>query len=767
MTVTRRLPNAPTPGLRPSLQVTALAAIWLALAPPSQPRADDATGWDVAPAAAATAPPATTDGAATGALPTGIGAGAATLRAPLGAAAFDPRLPLTEADAKRLTDALAAYERRQIAEGDGHAAEIGHPTARLAAEWAAVRLGAPFVSYRRIMAFADMDGWQAREAVQRRAEEALLADRIDHARTLAHLAGRAPQTAAGRVALALAMLETGRTTEAVSLARRIWREDPLAQGTEERLMRAFGERLTRQDHRNRMEHYLFRERGREAQRFAALAGDGHEALVAARLAVARKASNAAAALAKVPEALRKDTSYRFALAQHHRRADRPAEALVALAGVSRDPAVLVNGDEWWVERRLVARQLLDAGRPADAYAVASQHGASRAQSIIEAEWHAGWIALRFLGDAHAALTHFGAAARLAETPISVARAAYWQGRAADALGDRDAAEAFFRHAASHPVTFYGQLARGWLGLPDLPLADASAPAEPTCHALAAARMLQQAGGADAARALMLELGRTVDEPAEVAQLAALAREAQDMRLLVSLTKSALHRGVRIEAAAYPTDAMPHPAEAPDMRGASVERPMLKAIARQESAFDPEAVSHAGARGLMQLMPATARETARRIGLPFEPARLTRDPAYNTSLGAAHLADLLRDWRGSYVLAFAAYNAGSGNVRDWIARYGDPRDPAVDVIDWIERIPFTETRNYVQRIVENLQVYRARLGALRPMQVMADLARGDMRSDRASADRAIGDGRLGDGRLGARPAATPAAVLAADARGDGP
>ncbi len=734
--------------------VTLFAAIWTSLAPPTQPRANDATGWEIAPPAVISAEPSLADPAPTGSLAAGVGAGLAVTASPALDATFDPRLPLTEADAKRLSDAVAAYDRRQIAEGDDHARQIGHPTARLAAEWAVVRLGAPFVSYRRIMAFAELEAWQARETVLRRAEEALLADRIDHGRTLAHFAARAPRTVAGRVALSLALLEAGRTPEAVSLVRGIWRDEALAQGTEERLVRAFGEHLTRQDHRNRMEHYLFRERVREARRFAALAGEGYETIVAARIAVARKAANAAAALARVPEALRKDSSYRFALAQHHRRAGRPLEALAALQGVSRDPAVLVNGDEWWVERRLIARQLLEAGRPADAYMVASQHGASRPQGIIEAEWHAGWIALRFLGDAHAALLHFGAAARHAETPISVARVAYWQGRAAETVGDRDAAEAFFRHAASHPITFYGQLARGWLGLPDLPLADAAALPEPTSHALAAARMLRQARGHDAARALMLDLGRTVDEPAEIAHLAALAREAGDMRLLVNLTKSALLRGVRIEAAAYPIDAMPEPVHAPDMRGSSVERPLLKAIARQESAFDPEAVSHSGARGLMQLMPATARETARRIGLPVEPARLTRDPAYNASLGAAHLADLLRDWRGSYLLAFAAYNAGSGHVRDWIARHGDPRDPAVDAIDWIEKIPFTETRNYVQRILENLQVYRARLGAPRPMQVMADLARGD----RATSERRPGDRPL--------PVHAPAVQVAAE-RAAGP
>ena len=150
--------------------------------------------------------------------------------------------------------------------------------------------------------------------------------------------------------------------------------------------------------------------------------------------------------------------------------------------------------------------------------------------------------------------------------------------------------------------------------------------------------------------------------------------------------------------------------------------MVYAIARQESAFNPGAVSSAGARGLLQLMPATAKQTASSVGLPFSKARLTTDPAYNATLGAAHLGELVENFGGSYVMTFAAYNAGPSRVAAWVKAYGDPRDPKVDVVNWIELIPFTETRNYVQRIMENLQVYRARLGSP-ALTIEADLKRG--------------------------------------------
>ncbi len=180
--------------------------------------------------------------------------------------------------------------------------------------------------------------------------------------------------------------------------------------------------------------------------------------------------------------------------------------------------------------------------------------------------------------------------------------------------------------------------------------------------------------------------------------------------------------------------------------------MLHAIARQESAFDPKAVSHAGARGLMQLMPATARVTAQRAALPFNLAALTADPAYNARIGAAHLADLLKEWRGSYILTFASYNAGSHNVQKWIAMHGDPRDPKVDPIDWIEQIPFTETRDYVQRVMENLQVYRARLHESHPLVIAVDFTRGVRRHPFA--------GESGPAEIARAPAARPPLGLAA-------
>jgi soluble lytic murein transglycosylase len=631
----------------------------------------------------------------------------------------------TDAPKAALRLAVQAYERGRIAEADAAASALGSSLAGVVAEWAAVRSGSPAVGWRRIAAFlrGNLD-WGPAGSLRRRLEEAMLAQRASHADVRAALAGRTPLTPSGRIALALALKDEGRAADALGAIRVLWRSEPMSRELETLVLRAFGDELTARDHRNRMELYLFRENREGAVRNAARAGADYGVLVQARLAVAARSSSGAALLERVPAALRTDTSFVFAKAQAHRRKDEADIAARLIADLPRDLETLVDGDEWWTERRLIARQLLDKGQPELAYTVAARHSAQRPQQRMEAEWHAGWIALRFLNRPDAALPHFTQAAALAETPISIARAAYWQGRALESLDLGEQAEAAFMRAAGQPVAYYGQLARAHLGLAELPLRQTS-PAETAASLPARAlALLEEIGERGLARNLGLEIARTHADAAEVEKAARIAHRAGDVRQVLNIAKLAVQRGLPLDVSAFPTNGVP----AFQPAGLFAEPPIVHAIARQESAFDPRAMSHAGARGLMQLMPATARETARRIGAGgFDLGRLTADPVFNARLGAAHLGDLLKEWRGSYILTFAAYNAGSGNVRDWIDAYGDPRDPAVDAIDWVERIPFTETRNYVQRIMENLQVYRT-VKAGDPRLLIAD----DMRRGRRAA-----------------------------------
>ncbi|MGX1741370.1 transglycosylase SLT domain-containing protein [Bosea sp. NPDC055353] len=627
-------------------------------------------------------------------------------------------------NAEAVKAAVAAYRRNALAEGDDLAARIDDRSARSLLEWVAIHANAGAVPFTRIDAFLrDHPNYPATTRFRRRAEEALIAEKKSPAIVRAFFHGQQPVSPSGRIALALALKEEGKAEEAADLIRQSWRKDSFGQSLEKIVLKDFEAALTKDDHRLRTERFLFRESGPAALRNAARVSADYVVLAKARLASAKARRPISEKLiSAVPASLRGDVSFAFLQAQQARRGDKLDDAVKALTAIPRDPALLGDGDGWWAERRIIARKLLDAGQPQKAYEVSSGHGAEDAAERIEAEWSAGFVALRFLKKPDVALKHFDAAAGIAEAPISVARAAYWQGRAYEDLGKADEAKAAYGKAAEQPIAYYGQLARAKLGLPGLPLRRTAAAGLETLPGHQAVRLLYRIGERDLATLMLKDLAQRLHTTEALEAIAAIARRETDARALVGIGKAALQRGFPLDMAAYPVNGIPDF----DVLGDPMERAIVHAIARQESTFDPTAMSHAGARGLMQMMPATARETARRAGLPFDWEKLGQDPLYAARMGAAHLNDLLKEWRGSYILTFAAYNAGSPNVKKWIAAYGDPRDPEVDAVDWVERIPFSETRNYVQRVMENLQVYRERLNQRTAYLIDYDLKRGGKR-----------------------------------------
>jgi soluble lytic murein transglycosylase len=467
----------------------------------------------------------------------------------------------------------------------------------------------------------------------------------------------------------------------------------------------------------RAELFLAEAEWTDALRAAGRAGDDVLKLTRARIAAARNAGDAPKLVDAIPKTLQDDPGGVLARAQSLRKKDKAADAAkLVVAQNGKDPGP-VAAEAWWDERRALARKLLDSGDAAGAYAVASGMPPSTGAVRIESEFHAGWIALRFLDKPEVAARHFAAAGAEATTPISRSRAAYWQARAAESQGLP--AQEHYERAAVHATTYYGQLARARLGQRDLPVRRPGAGAEDEPPAVQAVRFLYAAGARELAMPMLIDLAQRGTDPAVIAAAADAAAAAGDTRGLVAAGKAAVQRGLPLDSHAFPVGGLP----AGQLPADGVETPLVFAIARQESLFDPFALSPAGARGLMQLMPATAKQTASRVGVDFALERLTSDPAYNAMLGASHLGDLVEEWKGSYILTIAAYNAGSGNVRKWIEAYGDPRQSSVDAIDWVERIPFYETRNYVQRVMENLQVYRSRLGHDQALLIDADLLRG--------------------------------------------
>jgi soluble lytic murein transglycosylase len=386
-----------------------------------------------------------------------------------------------------------------------------------------------------------------------------------------------------------------------------------------------------------------------------------------------------------------------------------------------DRAALVDPDAWWVERRALSRELVDQGDMQTAYRIVAAHSAESPADSADAEFHAGWYALRGLNDPEKAAKHFSRLASIGRGPITLARAYYWLGRAAEVGGPGEAKD-YFARAAAYGTTFYGQLAgqridghRLNIAFPSPTRADRERFTKR--EAVAAIQRLQQAGYDRYAGALYLDLAAQLTSPGELALLAAMAERQGNHFIALKIGKIALSNGIDVGALSHPLGVIPDSA---DISGSG--KALAYAIARQESEFNIGAVSQAGARGLLQLMPATAQQLAKKAGLPFSQLRLTSDAGYNATLGAAFLGEQLERFDGSYVLTFAAYNAGPRRAREWIQKYGDPRGKDLDaVIDWIERIPYAETRSYVQRVMENYQVYKMRIAG--SFDIAGDLVEG--------------------------------------------
>jgi soluble lytic murein transglycosylase len=366
--------------------------------------------------------------------------------------------------------------------------------------------------------------------------------------------------------------------------------------------------------------------------------------------------------------------------------------------------------------------MIDAGEYRSAYLIA-RDAALPTRDIYktEQEFTAGWIALRFLNDPQTAAQHFARIGVGSVNPTTLARAGNWQGRAAEAAGRTQEARAAYGTAAEQSTSYYGQLARAKLGLPRLELNEAPGPRSRGAERLEIVRAVQllfELDEREVAIPIFADAGENGDPDALVG-LGELTARYGYARGMLLVGKAALNRGLPFDFYAYPVTGIPSYSPI----GPDIEKSVVFAIARQESAFNPGDVSPAQAYGLMQVTPDAGRYVCKRAGVTFDLNRLKTDSAYNAAVGAAELGGLLEDYRGSYIMTFAAYNAGRGSLKKWIDRYGDPRDPKVDAVDWVELIPFSETRNYVQRVMENLQVYRARFGGGTRLQIEADLRRG--------------------------------------------
>jgi len=581
---------------------------------------------------------------------------------------------------------------------------ITDPVAKTLLEWVRLRDAEARDSFDRYDAFIRMHpGWPAM-TLRRLAEVRLWQERRDGA-TVRRFFGDEPMTSKGRLALARVRMAEGDRPAAERDIRRVWRADELSAETETAVLDAFGGILTRADHLARMDKRIGAKDFPAAMRAAKRVSDDAVAVVKACVAAEHKSGDAKKLLDDVPDDVRGDLGYALCRIHYLVKHDELDAAVRLVLAAAPEALPAQDTDEWWRERRMLARKLLDQGDAKRAYLVV-RDAAEPALPAYRADFHfmAGWIALRFLSDPVTALAHFSNIDTGSLAPITLSKGAYWRGRALEAAGRLQEMHEQYEAAASFPVAYYGQLARARLGLGEMTLRPAPQRAagdgDDVVHA---AELLYAIGERDLALSFSLDLADHSDAVPVLAALADLARKNGDAQAVMLIGQRALARGLPLEVYAFPDIGVPNYAPI----GPALDRSIVYSIVRTESEFNQRDVSPAKAVGLMQVTPEAGRDTAKRLGIAYDWKKLVADPVYNTQMGAGEVAALLAEYRGCYIMSFAGYNAGRGRVKEWVAKHGDPRDAKVDPVDWVERIPLSETRNYVQRVVENLAVYRVR------------------------------------------------------------
>ena len=609
------------------------------------------------------------------------------------------------------------------------ALQSGDKAAEKLVEWVNVTENWTTVGYARVMAFiADNPDWPNIELMHRRAEALLLMGKAGPKQVLKHFSDRDPVSHEGRIALARALQAGGEAKRAARLIAEAWSDPLLSSGLQKTIRSEFRQVLERPVLESRVWRMIHAQRVAPAMEAAKQISKEHVAAAEAAAELIREQKSGLARYKKLPQALRNKQAMLYALARYYRRTGNTQAARDILLQAPSDHAELIDPEAWWIERRIVVRESIGPKNkkhwPA-AYKLAAAHGYASGPHHSEGEFLAGWIALRMLNDPKTALKHFSAIPDKAANRTERSRGHYWMGRAWLALGDRTKAEATFAAAASSPTLYYGQLAREALGLgkKPVPIAEGN-PSQAVRSAVArdelmrAFQLLGDAGAKNHLYQFMGALAARFKTADEAAAAAALVDAEGGTFLSLRFAKAAGSEGADIDDWGYPRHALPDWKP----RGHAVEKAVILGLARQESEFNPVAGSHAGARGLMQILPGTAKMIARQHKVTYSEKKLISDPAYNVMLGAAHLGDLIASYKGSYILTLVAYNAGPRRVGQWIDMYGDPRGE-VDPIDWVESVPFTETRQYIQKVMQNVQVYRARLDPANSLPMTADLVRG--------------------------------------------
>ena len=629
---------------------------------------------------------------------------------------------LNDQDTALFRQGLAAARARDVSGARAAAAQISDPVAGKLVEWALLDTSAEQLPYSDLAAASTrFSGWPRGESRRIAVERALERSYAGADAATALFADSPPITIEGAMALAEALAQRGRADEARRLIGDWWRTRSFEHETQSRVLARWGSGLTQADHEARLNMLLLGPHGPATRAMVEMVSPERRAVAEAAMTL-RTAYSPDAVVAGLSPSQAMDPAVVFERVRILRSQNRQSEGFALLAALPPAPSHTEGQNTLWSERRNYFLDALERRNGQAAYDSMAGHGFPGGERMVDAEFFAGWAALVKLNDPARAARHFEALRQMSSTPITQGRALYWLGRAAEAQGNTPAAVQYYRDGARHIQTFYGQLAAEKAGITTLTLPTEPVPTGSDIAAfeghevVRAMRILGETGETSLFRVFAYQLDDDLPGPEGLALLMDLSRNYGEGFTAMMVGRAASQRGFLLPERQYPIRIPPAvPGAAP--------LEFTQAITRQESSFDPRARSHANARGMMQFLPGTGRAVARQLGLPYSDERLY-DGDSNMTLGSFHLGDLTRRFGGSMLLTTIGYNAGPARPPQWIARCGDPRGGGVDPIDFIECAPFTETRNYMMRVMENMQVYRARLnGGSGPLTLSSDLRRG--------------------------------------------
>ena len=629
---------------------------------------------------------------------------------------------LNDQDTALFRQGLAAARARDVSGARAAAAQISDPVAGKLVEWALLDTSAEQLPYSDLAAASTrFAGWPRGESRRIAVERALERSYAGADAATALFADSPPITIEGAMALAEALAQRGRADEARRLIGDWWRTRSFEHETQSRVLARWGSGLTQADHEARLNMLLLGPHGPATRAMVEMVSPERRAVAEAAMTL-RTAYSPDAVVAGLSPSQAMDPAVVFERVRILRSQNRQSEGFALLAALPPAPSHTEGQNTLWSERRNYFLDALERRNGQAAYDSMAGHGFPGGERMVDAEFFAGWAALVKLNDPARAARHFEALRQMSSTPITQGRALYWLGRAAEAQGNTPAAVQYYRDGARHIQTFYGQLAAEKAGITTLTLPTEPVPTGSDIAAfeghevVRAMRILGETGETSLFRVFAYQLDDDLPGPEGLALLMDLSRNYGEGFTAMMVGRAASQRGFLLPERQYPIRIPPAvPGAAP--------LEFTQAITRQESSFDPRARSHANARGMMQFLPGTGRAVARQLGLPYSDERLY-DGDFNMTLGSFHLGDLTRRFGGSMLLTTIGYNAGPARPPQWIARCGDPRGGGVDPIDFIECAPFTETRNYMMRVMEHMQVYKARLnGGSAPLTLSADLRRG--------------------------------------------